>query len=139
MGIFSDKSTHNKRHGLFEGIDTIVGQKAKLTGELVSTGPVNIAGNFEGRITSDSEVIIAHGGKVRGEIHAAKVVISGMVEGNVYSSETLEITKTGRVIGELIGGRIIIEEGSSYQGKVSVNPTEKQMKSVDQQPSTVAV
>lgn len=139
MGIFNDTSSHGKRYGQFEGIDTIIGQKAKLVGELVLTGPVNIAGNFEGRITSDSEVIVAHGGRIRGEIRASRVVISGLVEGNVYASETLEITKTGRVNGDLIGGRIIIEEGSSYQGKVSVNPAEKQVKTPDQQPSIVAV
>jgi cytoskeletal protein CcmA (bactofilin family) len=32
----------------------------------------------------------------------------------------LEITKSGRVQGDLTGGSVLIEEGSSYQGKVRV-------------------
>jgi cytoskeletal protein CcmA (bactofilin family) len=42
------------------------------------------------------------------------------VDGNITAVHTLEITRSGRVHGDLTGGKIVIEEGSSYRGKVKV-------------------
>ncbi|MFH1684475.1 MAG: polymer-forming cytoskeletal protein, partial [Candidatus Margulisiibacteriota bacterium] len=66
------------------------------------------------------EVIIGKGSKVVGSVSGGSVIVSGTVEGNITAAQSLEIAKSGRVHGDLSGGRIIIEEGSSYRGKVRV-------------------
>ncbi len=101
-------------------VDSIIGAKAKLKGELVSRGSISVNGEFEGKLAADGEVMIASGSRVVGDIYGGSVVVSGKVDGNIAASQTLEITKKGRVNGDLIGGRIIIEEGSSYCGRVKV-------------------
>ena len=127
MGIFG-----MEKKNVFEGIDSVVGGKAKFKGEIISSGSVNINGEFEGRINSEGEVILSPGSKLTGNINGGTVIISGKVDGNIIATGTLEITKSGRVHGDLVGGRIIIEEGSSYHGKVKVHSAEEEPEAVAQ-------
>ena len=120
MGLFNS-SGGGKRRPTFEGMDSVIGQKAKIKGELITSGSININGEFEGKIRAEGEVVVSQGGKIVGEISGGGVVISGLVEGNITAKETLEIHKSGRVHGNLTGGKIVIDEGSSYHGKVKVN------------------
>ena len=116
MGIF-DKGS---KLGIQPGVDSLIGESAKLKGELFSGGSVNINGEFEGKIDAAGEVIVSPAGKVVGEIYGGAVVVSGKVDGNITAKETLEISKSGRVHGDLCGGRIVIEEGATYHGRVKV-------------------
>lgn len=116
MGIFG-KEKKSSSGGV---VDSIIGEKAKFKGELVSKESVSVNGEFEGKISTKAEVIIARGSKVVGDIEGESVIVSGKVSGNISAAQSLEITKTGRVHGDLVGGKIIIEEGSSYRGKVKV-------------------
>ena len=116
MGVFG-KGKRDVGHG---AVDSIIGEKAKFKGELISSGAVSVNGEFEGKISSEGEVIIARGSKIIGNVQGGNVIISGKVDGNISASQTLEITKSGRVHGDLTGGRIVIEEGSSYRGRVRV-------------------
>ncbi|PIS29021.1 hypothetical protein COT42_06435 [Candidatus Saganbacteria bacterium CG08_land_8_20_14_0_20_45_16] len=103
-----------------QGMDTIIGEKASLKGELFSSGTINLFGEFEGRVVTKGDVIVSQRSKVIGNIECANIIVSGRVDGNIAASHCLEITKSGRVHGDLKGGKIIIEEGSSYRGRVSV-------------------
>lgn len=116
MGIFGGE----KKSLVHGAVDSIIGEKAKFKGELISSGAVSINGEFEGKLSAEGEVIIARGSKIVGDVRGGSVIISGRVDGNITASQNLEITKTGRVHGDLVGGKIIIEEGSSYCGKVKV-------------------
>ncbi|MEE8638463.1 MAG: polymer-forming cytoskeletal protein [Candidatus Margulisiibacteriota bacterium] len=116
MGIFT-KEKKPIGHG---AVDSIIGEKAKFKGELVSSGAVSVNGEFEGKITSEGEIIIARGSKIVGNLQGGSIIVSGKVDGNINAEQNLEITKSGRVHGDLVGGRIVIEEGSSYRGRVKV-------------------
>lgn len=120
MGIFDNLTGGKKLNILQGGVDSVIGENTKFQGELVSGGSVNINGEFEGKIQAEGEIIVSPGGKVVGEVHGGSVVVSGKVNGNISARDTLEVSKSGRVHGDLIGGKIIIEEGSTYHGKVKV-------------------
>ncbi|MCU0640666.1 MAG: polymer-forming cytoskeletal protein [Candidatus Margulisbacteria bacterium] len=117
MGMFSTAKKSSVPGG---AIDSIIGENARLQGELTTKGSINVAGEFEGTVRAEGEVVIASSGKVVGELHGHTVSVSGRVDGNIYAKETLEICKSGRVHGDLAGGRIIIEEGAVYHGRVKV-------------------
>lgn len=121
MGIFSGEKRTMEHHA----VDTIIGEKAKFKGELSSSGSVSINGEFEGKLKTEGELIIARGSKVSGNVQGGSVIVSGRVDGNITASQSLEITKTSRVHGDLTGGKIIIEDGSSYCGRVRVEAEEK--------------
>lgn len=117
MGIFGNEN----KPALAGPVDTIIGEKAKLKGEITSSGSVSINGELEGKVVAQGEVILGSGSKVVGTIEAGSVIISGKIDGNVIATHSLEITKSGKVHGDLTGGRIIIDEGSSYSGRVQVS------------------
>jgi len=119
MGLFNNMSGSKK--GAFSGgVDSVVGENARCKGEMVTSGSVSINGEFEGKIKADGEVIISPAGRVVGEIYGGTVTVAGRVDGHIVAKESLEVAKSGRVHGDLTGGKIIIEEGSTYHGRVKV-------------------
>ena len=124
MGIFSI----DKKPIVTEGVDSIIGENAKFRGELTTTGSVNINGDFEGKVEANGDALISRGSKVVGDVKAGNIVVSGQVDGNIIASYALEITESGHVNGDLQGGKIIIEEGSSYCGKVKVASSPQELK-----------
>jgi|GEM_PF-1162736 len=119
MGIFN-YFIEDRNGSAPEGVDTVIGKKAKFKGEIESSGPICVNGEFNGKISTESDLIIAQRSRIRGDVFGGNVIVSGNVEGNILAEHTLEIKKSGRVHGDLEGGKIVIEEGSSYQGKVTV-------------------
>ena len=107
------------------GIDTFLGEQTKFKGELDSTGPISVNGEFEGKLNSSGKIIVGQNGRVTGEVRGREVVVAGKVDGNITAGEILEIAKTGKVYGDLTGGKIVIEEGAVYRGKVAVSESEQ--------------
>ncbi|MDI6731425.1 MAG: polymer-forming cytoskeletal protein [Candidatus Margulisbacteria bacterium] len=130
MGLFNfEREQNTVSHG---PVDTIIGGKAKFKGEIVAQGGVSINGEFEGKIKTEGELILAPGSKVVGEIQGGHILVSGKVDGNITAVHLLEINKTGRVHGDITGGKIVIEEGSSYCGKVQVvSPDDASIQELD--------
>lgn len=120
MGVLDKMFSGAKHSPILGGVDSIVGEQARFKGELVSRGSINVAGEFEGKIRAEGEVLISPAGKVTGEINGGNVIVSGRVDGDITAQETLEVAKSGRVHGDLTGGRIVIDEGAVYHGRVKV-------------------
>ncbi|MFA4967376.1 MAG: polymer-forming cytoskeletal protein [Candidatus Margulisiibacteriota bacterium] len=101
-------------------INSIVGEGTLLKGEISSLTSLHIAGEVVGSVNANGEVFVVGKGRVQGDINGGRVVVSGTVDGNIIASKGLEILKNGKVNGEITCDKLIIEEGSSYQGKVNV-------------------
>ncbi len=115
MGMFTNTGSKMR-----EGIGSVIGEKTRIKGEFITEGSVHVDGEFEGVLKAGREVVVAAGARVMGEIEGGSVIVSGQVDGNIRAKDTLEIAKTGKVNGDLAGARIVIEEGSSYHGRVAV-------------------
>ncbi len=133
MGIFSGEG---KQHSP-GAVDSLIGEKAKFKGEIITAGSISVNGEFEGKLTSQGEVILGSTSKVSGTIQGSAVVVSGKVEGNIIAAQHLEITKSGKVNGDLTGGRIVIEEGSSYRGRVKVQAPGEEETGTPETPAAV--
>ncbi len=131
FGMDAEKKALN--HG---PVDTIIGNKAKIKGEISSSGGVSISGEFEGKIQVSGELILSPGSKISGEIRGGHVIVSGKVEGNIVADHVLEITKSGKVSGDLVGGKIVIEDGASYSGRVRVVGKEEEIEIVEVESTT---
>jgi cytoskeletal protein CcmA (bactofilin family) len=103
-----------------EAINSFVGEGTSFKGELISHGSLHIMGEVTGSINLKGDVFVGTKGKVTGDIIGARVVISGAVDGNIFAGKGCELLKTGKVNGEITCDKLLIEEGSSYQGKVNV-------------------
>ncbi|KAF0134966.1 MAG: cell shape determination protein CcmA [Candidatus Saganbacteria bacterium] len=103
-------------------INSIIGEGTTIKGEINCPGSLQLEGEVVGSIKAVGDIFIAGKGKVAGDLKGARVVVSGIVEGNIIAEKGLEILKTGKVNGEITCDKLLIEEGSSYQGKVNVPP-----------------
>lgn len=108
-------------------IDTIIGPNSTIKGDIHSKGTLRIDGNIEGKVTSDSTIILGEKGVAKATLTAQQVIIGGTVHGNIVATDRLEILSSGRVHGDVqtATARLIIAEGVQFEGRVSMGAAKK--------------
>lgn len=101
-------------------INTIIGHNSRIEGVLTASESTRIDGVLEGKIMSESSVIVGETGEVVGDITAVEILIAGIVYGNLVARERIEMTSTGRVLGDLITKTLVIDEGASFKGNCTM-------------------
>ena len=105
-------------------INTIIGGNSKIEGLLTAAESTRIDGLLEGKIMSESSVIIGEHGLVRGDIDAVEILVAGTVYGNRRAQERIELTETGRVLGDIFTKTLVIDEGASFKGQCTMDVKE---------------
>ena len=105
-------------------INTIIGGNSKIEGLLTAAESTRIDGLFEGKIMSESSVIIGEHGLVRGDIDAVEILVAGTVYGNLRAQERIQLTETGRVLGDIFTKTLVIDEGASFKGQCTMDVKE---------------
>jgi cytoskeletal protein CcmA (bactofilin family) len=100
---------------------TLVGAKAKLTGEVVCEEDLVVHGRIDGKVRGARKVTVASGGDVEGEIHAKSAVLSGRLKGLLEATERAELTATAVLEGDVRAPKIVIAEGAVIQGKIDMS------------------
>ncbi len=101
-------------------INTIIGNNSRIEGVLTASESTRIDGVLEGKIMSESSVIVGESGEVVGDITAVEILVAGIVYGNLVAKERIEMTSTGRVLGDLITKTLVIDEGASFKGNCTM-------------------
>lgn len=96
--------------------DTIVGAGAVLTGEIVTSGPVRVEGEFSGQIRTEGHFVLATGGTARADVEAGSAVIAGALQGTLRVGGELRVLSGARVHGDLHAAVIEMEEGVAFTG-----------------------
>lgn len=102
-------------------INTIIGNNSKIEGILTASESTRIDGLLEGKIVSESSVIVGESGTVSGDITAVEILVAGTVYGNLIAKERIEMTSTGRVLGDLVTKTLVIDEGASFKGNCTMD------------------
>ncbi|MCI9178724.1 MAG: polymer-forming cytoskeletal protein [Lachnospiraceae bacterium] len=97
-------------------INTIIGNNSKIEGVLYASDSTRVDGVLQGKILSESSVIVGESGIVRGDIQAMEILVAGTVYGNLTAEQRIELTETGCVLGDLITKTLVIDEGASFKG-----------------------
>jgi cytoskeletal protein CcmA (bactofilin family) len=103
-----------------EAVESVFGPSLVFKGDVSFQDTIRIEGELHGRITGEGLVKVTQGGKVFGDIVAARIVIHGIVQGNVTAADRLVIAATGQVGGELKCSRLTIAEGAKLIGRFDV-------------------
>jgi len=96
---------------------TIVGQGAKLEGNVVSAGSLRVDGQVKGQINADGDVMLSAQSNVEATIHAANVVVSGRLKGDINAKAKVELARGGRVDGNITTKALVIQEGGIFNGQ----------------------
>jgi cytoskeletal protein CcmA (bactofilin family) len=97
--------------------ESIVAAELTITGKIVGSGHVRIAGRFEGDVNIEGNLTIEQGAKVTGAIRAESVAIAGEIEGNIDSAARVELLSTGVINGDLKAGTLTVAAGSKMRGR----------------------
>jgi cytoskeletal protein CcmA (bactofilin family) len=114
-----------KKNATFnENVDTVLGSKSSLEGNIDCEGSIRIDGKIKGDIRVDGDVFVGSGGLVVGNIVASNVHLSGTVEGNIHCNGILKILSSARMFGDIEVGSFVADEGSVFHGRCSMIDTD---------------
>lgn len=130
--MFNSKKPKTTSNGM---ISTIIGDNSKIEGLLLTSDSTRVDGLLQGKILSESTVIIGEHGVIRGDIKAVDILIAGTVYGNVKADSKIEITGTGRVLGDMFTKTLVIDEGASFKGNCTMELSEDDNSSYSSIPS----
>jgi cytoskeletal protein CcmA (bactofilin family) len=85
-----------------------------VTGNIVSTGAVQIYGRVTGEIHV-ARLLICKGALVEGKITARETVIDGVFKGTIHST-SVKLQATAAVEGEIFSKSLAIEQNAQFEG-----------------------
>jgi cytoskeletal protein CcmA (bactofilin family) len=126
MAIFSRPSQSSRpdlsaRRGDGAGL-TIIATGTTVAGDLISDGIVKIEGTVEGSIRAGTQLLIAPGAQIRGDVFALEVIVGGDIRGGVHADERVEIQSGAVVDGDIHTQRIHIVDGGRVNGHIVMEP-----------------
>lgn len=103
-------------------IDTLVGAKTKIKGDITFSGGFRVDGCVIGTVIAeggpDAVLMISEQGSVEGEVRAPHVIINGSMKGDVIASERVELAAQARVIGNVHYKVLEMAAGAQITGRV---------------------
>jgi cytoskeletal protein CcmA (bactofilin family) len=122
MAIFSRPSQSTRpdlsaRRGDGAGL-TIIASGTTVAGDVISDGIVKIEGAVEGTIRAGTQLLIAPGAQVRGDVFALEVIVGGEIRGGVHADERVEIQTGAIVDGDIRTQRLHIVDGGRVNGHI---------------------
>lgn len=103
-------------------IDTLVGAKTKIKGDITFSGGFRVDGCVIGTVIAeggpDAVLMISDQGSVEGEVRAPHVIINGSMKGDVIASERVELAAQARVIGNVHYKVLEMAAGAQITGRV---------------------
>lgn len=96
---------------------SFIGSEVTIAGNVSGQGDVHLDGSVEGDLACNI-LILGPGGRIKGNIQAAKATIAGTVEGTVDARE-LVVEKSAKVRGDLSYDSVSIETGAQVDGRLT--------------------
>lgn len=128
MGIFSnpardEQGNELKRRRTDQIPFSIVASDMAVIGDLETEGVVRIEGRVKGTVRVGSQILVAQGATIEGDLHTQEAIIAGTVTGGIHASDRVELQATAVVAGDIHTARIAIIEGAKVSGEVKMDPT----------------
>jgi len=101
---------------------TIIAVGATIVGDIVSEGVVKIEGTVQGTVRAGTQLLVAPGAMIRGDVFATEVVAGGEIQGGVNADQRVEIQAGATIHGDIRTQRIHIADGGRVNGQISMEP-----------------
>ena len=106
-------------------INTIIGPKTSILGNIESGGFTRVDGNVLGNLKARGRIVIGEKARMKSNISGTNITVGGVVCGNIIANERLVVLSTGLIIGDIITKRIQADEGCLIHGRVRVCKTDE--------------
>ena len=103
-------------------IETLIGPKVVLQGDLHFDGGLYIEGRIVGRVIAGEDakaiVTLAEGGSIEGEVRAPVVVVNGQVDGDIHAAGRVQLAPKARVTGDIHYQVVEMAAGAVLTGRL---------------------
>jgi cytoskeletal protein CcmA (bactofilin family) len=103
-------------------IDTLIGPKTRINGDIEFTGGLHLDGYINGNVKGDSNQVtflsVSEHGCVEGSVIAPNVILNGIVKGDIDASNRVELGAKARVLGNVHYTIIETAVGAQINGKL---------------------
>lgn len=96
---------------------SILASDLKITGEITSSGVVEVYGEVDGNVAADT-LTIGPEGRISGSVKAAAVEVKGHVDGKI-ACDSFTMRATAEVAADVAYATVIIESGARIEGRFS--------------------
>ena len=107
-------------------IDTLIGRKSEIKGDLLFSGGLHIDGKVIGNVIaeegSSAMLILSEHGSIEGEVRVPNMVLNGEIIGDVYGSTRVELAPKSRVKGSVYYNLIEMAIGAEVNGGLIHQP-----------------
>lgn len=104
-------------------INTIIGEKTVITGNLRLEGDIIIYGKIAGDVETDGTITIFSGSTIKGNLQGAHLNIGGHVEGNIKAAGKVALGDRAFLRGDIHATQIVIEDGAVFEGRCEMQFT----------------
>lgn len=105
---------------------TIVGQGARLEGNVVSAGSLRVDGQVKGQINAEGDVALTPKSQVEADIRAQSVSVAGRFKGTIVVKGRAELKGGGRIDGNITAKSLVVEEGGIFNGQSQMDQPQAQ-------------
>lgn len=100
------------------GTKSVLGADLVITGDVTSTGAVEIHGQLDGNLTAQG-LIVGSDGTIKGTVSAETVEVKGKLEGRV-STDNLTLRASAVIQADVTYSVTSIESGAQIQGRLTL-------------------
>lgn len=116
-------------------IDTLVGIKTEIKGDVVFSGGLRIDGKIRGNVMAkgdaNSTLVLSENAQIVGNVTVPHVISNGSIKGNVRASERMELQPKAEITGDVyykviemalgavINGSLVRELGDANRAQVT--------------------
>lgn len=117
-GVRSDSVRRGDPAGL-----TIIAAGTTIVGDIDSEGVIKIEGQIQGTVRAATQLLVAPGALIRGDVYSPEIVAGGEIRGSVHADTRVEIQSGALIEGDITTQRILISEGGRVNGQISMDPS----------------
>ena len=103
-------------------IDTLIGAKTDLKGDIVFTGGLRVDGKVRGNITAkgdgNSTLVLSENAVVTGNVTVPHIITNGTIKGNVRAAERIELQPKAEISGDVYYKVIEMSLGAVINGNL---------------------
>ena len=103
-------------------IDTLVGVKSELKGDIVFSGGLRIDGKVRGNVTakgeSNSTLVLSENATITGNVTVPHIITNGTIKGNVRAAERIELQNKAEISGDVYYKVIEMALGAVVNGNL---------------------
>ena len=103
-------------------IDTLIGVKTELKGDITFTGGLRIDGKVKGNVMAkgdgSSTLVLSENAVVAGNVTVPHIIINGSIKGNVHAAERIELQPKAEIAGDVYYKVIEMALGAVINGNL---------------------